>query len=53
MNQEKVLGIVRHVLTIAAGYFIGKGVLPQESANEIIGGVLALIGVIWSIKAKN
>lgn len=53
MNQEKVLGIVRHVLTLAAGYLMAKGIVDEGAANEIVAGIMAIIGVIWSVKAKN
>jgi len=53
MNKEKVLGIVRHVLTFVGGILIMKGIVDESTANEVIGGVIALAGTIWSIIAKN
>lgn len=53
MNKEKVLGIVRHILTFGGGILIAKGTIDESTANEIIGGVITLVGAIWSIVAKN
>lgn len=52
MTQEQVLGIVRHVLTFVGGILIMKGLIDESQQAEIIGGVSALIGTIWSIVAK-
>lgn len=51
MNKEQILGLVRHVLTIAAGYFIAEGKLDPGAADSIIGGLLAIVGVLWSVKS--
>lgn len=53
MNKEKVLGIVRHVLTFVGGILIMKGIVDESTANEIIGGVITLAGTIWSVVDKN
>ncbi len=53
MNKEKVLGIVRHVLTFGGGILIAKGIIDESTASEIIGGVITLVGAIWSVVAKN
>lgn len=53
LTQEQVLGIVRHTLTFVGGIFIAKGTIDETVATEIIGGVVTLVGAIWSIVAKN
>ncbi len=45
-------GILRHLLTIAGGYLVHKGVLSSEDLSTAIGGLLALLGVGWSVFAK-
>jgi len=45
MNQT----LVRSVLKIGAGYFIAKGFMNDATAEIIIAGLGALIGVVWGI----
>lgn len=52
MNKDKVLGIVRHILTMGAGYLMAKGIVDEGTGQEIIAGIIALIGVIWSVADK-
>lgn len=53
LTQEQVLGIVRHTLTFVGGIVIAKGLADETVVTEIIGGVVTLVGAIWSIVAKN
>jgi hypothetical protein len=53
LTQEQVLGIVRHTLTFVGGIVIARGLVDQSVVTEIIGGVVTLIGAIWSIVDKN
>ena len=52
MNQEMILGIIRHILTIASGAVVVKGYTDESTATTIVGGIVAFIGVVWSIWAK-
>jgi hypothetical protein len=52
MTWEKIAGLVRHMLTIGAGYVVGAGVLPQAEADAAIGALMALAGIGWSLLAK-
>jgi len=52
LNREQVLGIVRHILTFGSGIVVAKGLLDEATAQSIIGGVLGLIGIIWSVDSK-
>jgi hypothetical protein len=53
MKKEKVLGIVRHTLTFVGGILITKGLIDETLSMEITGGVIALIGSVWSVFEKN
>ena len=53
LTQEQVLGIIRHTLTFAGGIVIARGLVDETVVTEIIGGVVTLVGAIWSIVAKN
>ena len=48
MNQEQVLSIARTVLKIGGGYLIGRGVVDAAAWLDITGGVLAIVGIVWS-----
>jgi hypothetical protein len=53
MTKEKVLGIVRHTLTFVGGVIVAKGFIQETASEELIGGIMTLIGVLWSIIDKN
>lgn len=52
MNKEKILAVVRHTLTFVGGILIMKGIVDETIVTEIVGGVVALAGTIWSIFDK-
>lgn len=52
MKKEIILGVLRHVLTFAGGILVAKGLLEQGVLAEIIGGVMTVVGGIWSIIDK-
>jgi hypothetical protein len=52
MNKERILGVVRHTLTFVGGVLIMKGLIDEVVATEIIGGVITLVGTIWSVFEK-
>jgi hypothetical protein len=52
MNKEQVLGIVRHVLTFGGGILMAKGFADEALAEELVGGLITVIGGAWSIVAK-
>ena len=51
-TKEQILGIVRHVLTFGSGIAVAKGLIDEAAAQTIIGGVLGIIGIIWSVDSK-
>jgi hypothetical protein len=52
MNQAMVLGLVRHGLTIAAGYLAARGHLDPAAVDTVVAAVLTLLSCGWSIKSK-
>jgi len=53
MNKQTVEVIIRAVLQAIAGAFAARGIAIENSATEaIIGGIIALGTVVWSIKSK-
>ena len=53
MSKEKVLGIVRHVLTFGGGFVVAQGWAGGAEMEAIVAGLLAAAGVIWSVLDKN
>lgn len=52
MSKEKVLGIIRHVLTFVGGGLVLLGYSDDAMVQELIGGAMALAGTVWSILDK-
>lgn len=53
MNKQTIEVIVRALLQAIAGALAARGIAIENSATEaIIGGVIALGTVVWSIKSK-
>jgi hypothetical protein len=52
MNPALIFGIARHVLTIAAGALASRGVIGENETETLVGAVLALAGIGWSIYDK-
>jgi hypothetical protein len=52
MTKEQIQGIVRHALTFVGGILVIQGVIEESLLNELIGGVVALSGTLWSIFSK-
>lgn len=49
---DAILGVVRHALTTAGGGLVTAGYLSSDNLTQIVGGVIALLGVGWSIYQK-
>jgi hypothetical protein len=52
MTPEIIASIARHILTAVGGYFVSKGVVDHGVVEAIVGGVVAAIGLGWSIINK-
>lgn len=52
INQEQIMGFVRHGLTVGGGVMIAKGVMDEGTMSEIVGALMTLIGFVWSYWAK-
>jgi hypothetical protein len=48
MNKTQVLGIVRHLLTFGGGLVVAKGWSSEVIVTELVGGIVAIAGAIWS-----
>lgn len=52
MNKEQALGLIRHVLTIAGGMLVQKGILEEGQVPEVLGAIMSLLGIGWSVQSK-
>ena len=52
MNKEKVLGLLRHTLTFVGGILITKGLVDETMLAEVVGGLITIIGGVWSVLNK-
>jgi len=52
MKREVILKMVRHTLTFVGGLLVMKGYISEETMLEIVGGVLTLVGGVWSVLRK-
>lgn len=50
--KEAVLGVVRHTLTAVGGYLVAKGKLDFATVDTLIGAVITVLGVGWSVYQK-
>lgn len=48
MNKEKLMGVIRHLLTFGGGYIVAQGWLDEETVMELTGAAVTVIGVAWS-----
>lgn len=53
ITKEQLLGLVRHSLTFLGGILVMKGIVDETIFAEITGGVITLVGAVWSIIEKN
>jgi len=55
MNEElkdMVLGLLRHALTTGGGVLVANGTMTQDNLTAIVGGLLALVGIGFSVWNK-
>lgn len=52
MTGEAVAGVVRAILAALGGYLVGKGVIDDETANNLAGAAVVIVTGVWSILNK-
>lgn len=50
--KDIIFPVLRHSLTSAGGYLAAKGVIAASTVDEVVGAVVVLLGVLWSIIEK-
>ena len=52
LTLDQTLGIVRHALTGIGTILVYKGIVDSDDVETIVGSVLTLISVVWSVWIK-
>lgn len=52
LTKEQILGITRHGLTFVGGVLVTLGLLNEGMVSELIGGIMTLVGGVWSVAIK-
>ena len=47
-NKAKMLGQIRSVLIALGGFAVGSGHIDENTMLQIVGGIMALTGTVWS-----
>jgi uncharacterized membrane protein YebE (DUF533 family) len=48
MNPN-IASLVRHILTAAGGFLVAKGLASADQLAELVGAVVSIAGVGWSV----
>lgn len=50
--KPEILGFIRHALTTFGGSAVTAGYLGQDELTALVGGLVTLVGVVWSLFDK-
>lgn len=46
--NDKIKGLLRHVLTFLGGYLVTKGIIDEATLSEVVGSIITISGFVWS-----
>lgn len=52
LSKEVAFALCRHLLTAVGSIGVAKGVVDASSVDAVVGGVMTIMGVIWSVWDK-
>lgn len=52
MDQAIAMGLLRHVLQLAGGFLMARGVVDSGAMELITGGVVSLATAAWYLAAR-
>ena len=52
MTSEQFAGIIRAILAAGGGYFVGQGIVDNETMMSVVGALVTLATAGWSFWAK-
>lgn len=47
-TPDAIISLLRHVLTFVAGIIVAKGWITADMAAQLVGGVIAVVGVLFA-----
>ena len=50
--KDQLSGLIRHALTFVGGIIVTKGLIDESLFQEVLGGIMTLLGAGWSIWQK-
>ena len=53
MTKQKWYSVIRHTLTFVGGILVVKGTIEESVAEQIVAGVMTLVGLVWGQVEKN
>lgn len=51
--MQNLFGLIRHALTFGGGFVVANGYLDEASLSELVGLIMGIVGIVWSIINKN
>jgi hypothetical protein len=52
MFNDKITGLLRHILTFVGGYLVTSGIIDEQMLTEVVGAIITLVGFVWSWTSK-
>lgn len=52
LSWDEVQGLIRHGLTSGAGALVAHGIIGSSDVEPVIGAVMGLLAILWSIASK-
>ena len=49
-QKDIVLGLISGGLTLLASALVTRGVIDESQSMELVGGILAIVGVFWGVQ---
>jgi len=49
-QKDIVLGLISGGLTLLASALVTRGVIDESQSMELVGGILAIVGVFWGVR---
>jgi len=50
--NDKIEGLLRHILTFLGGYLVTSGVIDESILMEVVGAITTIVGFVWSFFSK-
>ena len=51
--NDKIQGLLRHILTFVGGYLVTSGIIDEAILSEVVGAIITITGFVWSWLGKD